>query len=1272
MLSRRPLDHRGVSEVIGSILVLLITVIIFSTIVLWVFTLPAPRAAGNAGIDGNLEGRYVAGSWAGAYVNLTHLGGDDLLDSNTRIYLTIDGQTHTFRTKGNHFDGVSVKPYGLDGSDATWNIGETWTYENETIPQTAEVSVLVVDVIRGTVVWDQILLGEGGERLPVFLEKWFDSEPSTPSRDPVSVDDTFAIYARVGDPDEDLNPASVWGYLTFGYGVPLGYVQLLDNGDPSVGDVLAGDGVFSRSLSFAAPRSWDGGIVILNATDQGGREAQTRLILDVLDLGGGGSPFKGPEGLALESDLQLYDIFNATEWDTNGYNANGTRTFQKGETVVIVVASQKLKNADLQNDVFLYSPSGLPQMPEVYSFAPYNTPVTQTSLPSSTRAFTFLGFVGGFYVYEHRFSTNSSDYGWDGVQLAVGQHSVSMEIRANNVPSPNNRFATVDSILVTEQNGTAPDYPRVEFFADAAHTQPTNTFNTTDIMYVRVTVQDTDAGFIFGDVVISDYESGVQVWATPGNDPVSPGAVNDSRSYSFNIDLSTTNLDPWLFGANAYGFRIKRVADFNEEYALTGQIIVRGARWDLDVITALNEYTFRWFGDDETWYATFYENDGAWSRTVMESFRQDCFLWFCRGSPPFGGGDFLDVAFGDLDEDSDLDAVFGLEVGRVLWYRNTVGDGSQWTRYEIDNLGNRIEAVDIGLIDRDSDNDIVIGTSTGEIWTYANDGDWTPSLVDNLGPGVNVIQLADVYPAGGDGFNDIVAGINNGNVKIYRNNGFGVFGTQLTADYTLEIDTPVFGNITGTVADTRVSDDTYEAIEEVLGPGEIWDLYVPQNEILSEYDIVFSGSYLDTHADDGVYEELQEEFYDAFWWFEDDRYLMRNSTGGAAPGHQYVMGTVSALGPTDTAFLVVSGFISEGDGSEAFEIGYKVGAGGVTVLGSLTETTETLKVYDLGAAGFGGGDLYIVFQDTDSSNLDSATDNMASRISLDQVVVVVISLQGTTSRLEHQWRSFPVGAGGDAYKLFVEAHHTLNGEFDDFVIEGSLAAGGPWSTLVTVTKTVDDNEYQTANLPTTVGGVPLYLRVRDLNRDPNATQLDTVYVDHVFVRRFITLPDEETISVGPPVNDLAVTDMDGDGDNDIVVGSGSTVRVYYAPAWGSVSLAATGTVNAVDVGLLDADSTYDIAAGTSDNRVYWWANDGTWTRTLIHTNQDDVLSLRVADVDGDYWDDIVIGTEDGYINWYRHDKGLVWNIIVIEQLGTRIYDIDVGDVDRGVVIDPSL
>ncbi|MFQ5838642.1 MAG: type IV pilin, partial [Thermoplasmata archaeon] len=43
VLKRRRFDDSGVSEVVGTILVLLITVIIFSSIIVWVYSIPTPR-----------------------------------------------------------------------------------------------------------------------------------------------------------------------------------------------------------------------------------------------------------------------------------------------------------------------------------------------------------------------------------------------------------------------------------------------------------------------------------------------------------------------------------------------------------------------------------------------------------------------------------------------------------------------------------------------------------------------------------------------------------------------------------------------------------------------------------------------------------------------------------------------------------------------------------------------------------------------------------------------------------------------------------------------------------------------------------------------------------------------------------------------------------------------------------------------------------------------------------------------------------------------------
>ncbi|MFQ5990787.1 MAG: type IV pilin N-terminal domain-containing protein, partial [Candidatus Methylomirabilales bacterium] len=99
----------------GTILVLLITVIIFSSILVWVYSLPAPDASTRVSMAGSLDPVYVGGVWQGAEVRLTHLGGENLNEGSTRVYLTIDNRTHALSNRGLHFDGVSVKPYGIEG-----------------------------------------------------------------------------------------------------------------------------------------------------------------------------------------------------------------------------------------------------------------------------------------------------------------------------------------------------------------------------------------------------------------------------------------------------------------------------------------------------------------------------------------------------------------------------------------------------------------------------------------------------------------------------------------------------------------------------------------------------------------------------------------------------------------------------------------------------------------------------------------------------------------------------------------------------------------------------------------------------------------------------------------------------------------------------------------------------------------------------------------------------------------------------------------------------
>jgi len=719
-------SERGVSEVIGTILVLGITVVLFASILVWVTSMPTPPATIRADMDGELTPILdEGGGWAGARLSARHRGGETLLSWRTNLFVTVEREsgfeTETLDTRGS-VAGVS---YGIDGADRDWNAGETWSYTNRSVLESDRITLSVVDREASVIVWSEELHGPSGAHPPVFLEKWLDGDASTQTtRDTPRTGLPFGLYARVEDRDGDLNRADVRATFTFG---PRATVRLYDDG--THGDHVANDGVFTRydeADNMLPEPNWDGGIVILRAEDLRGRGTESRVTFAVIrnpdEEGGNGSSSLGPLDLFHRNEFQTFAIYNATEWDKKRWAANETRTFKKGEVVVVIVASQYLRNLDILNRFVLYNADGVPPVPVVYGEAPYNQPVGANTKPSSTHAFAFLQEVSDFYIFEHRFGTNSTAYGYDGVQPKYGRYPLEIGLRANIVPPPRNQFNTVDAITVTDANGAAPDFPAVEFFKDAAHTQPSSEFAFTDTMYVRVRVNTTDAGVSAGDVTISDYVDGVQIWRRPGTPPVGPITVDDVRHYAFAADLSKPSPDPWIPNRNAYGFQIKVLADRDEDYALSAQIVVRGPRWSLDIASAIEEYSHPTFGTK--WYSVFNDNDRLWSEYLIESYQPSP----SQQDPPWGGGPFFQSVFSDLDEDGDLDVAVGNQAGYVWWYRNTGGRGHAWEKFTVDVPASPLgegRAVAAGRIDRDADNDLVVGTHNGKVYWYANDGLWT-------------------------------------------------------------------------------------------------------------------------------------------------------------------------------------------------------------------------------------------------------------------------------------------------------------------------------------------------------------------------------------------------------------------------------------------------------------------------------------------------------------------------------------------------------------------
>ncbi|MDH3589574.1 MAG: M6 family metalloprotease domain-containing protein [Gammaproteobacteria bacterium] len=108
-------------------------------------------------------------------------------------------------------------------------------------------------------------------------------------------------------------------------------------------------------------------------------------------------------------------------------------------------------------------------------------------------------------------------------------------------------------------------------------------------------------------------------------------------------------------------------------------------------------------------------------------------------------------------------------------------------------------------------------------------------------------------------------------------------------------------------------------------------------------------------------------------------------------------------------------------------------------------------------------------------------------------------------RLDHIWR-FTLGGADNRFNI--DAHRTDGGDADTrFDIEYSASANGPWTSMLSITKTSDDDQYQQY----TIGAPPstVYVRVTDDDRSRGQRSHDTIYVDHMYF-------DEGVPSTDPP------------------------------------------------------------------------------------------------------------------------------------------------------------
>ncbi len=435
-------DKSGVSEVIGTILILAMTVVLFSVIIVWVTSIPTPAAQARTDMQAEMDPIYSGGTEIGVNITLTHQGGEALYPVPTIIYVISQRGSNPPQTDTvilHKFNGFLVTPSGLlDGTDSVWDIGERWEYKSFSLRSSDQITIIIVDHLKSIVLWTGPMNAPAGTRPPVFVDKWTDGIYATDAIDPVQAGQGFYLFAKVTDPDNDLNVNSVYATITAWYGSGTGCAVPQKMHDDGVfPDRVAGDKIFTLGASPCTnppwpALSWAGSIILLNATDLKGHATSTRLVLNVVQpTSGGGGGSSGTIPSQLWQYIGYVQIRTGEVWVSNLSNPyNTASTYQPYRVLKSWLASGALFHFKMANHgnttIFIdgYTQAFFQNTQTAGGTALFITAPCSTAINAN---------AGGVAAYPGTGAINDFQYAHPGVPLgcAAGTPSAVFDINSN-------------------------------------------------------------------------------------------------------------------------------------------------------------------------------------------------------------------------------------------------------------------------------------------------------------------------------------------------------------------------------------------------------------------------------------------------------------------------------------------------------------------------------------------------------------------------------------------------------------------------------------------------------------------------------------------------------------------------------------------------------------------------------------------------------------------------------------------------------------------------
>lgn len=748
------MDNKGVSEVVGTILLLAITVVLFSSIMVFVTNMPTPVNKPSADFVSSMT--FLASDHTQGYLNLTHNGGEALWAYATSIIVVKEGTITPILF--NVTDGGITSP--------KWSIGTTWSYLMAGLTTSMELDVKIADTDTNSLVWQGTVSGGTGSSAPVILQRWADADTTTLTVDPIRESDTgFTVYVRATDPDSDLADTGVW-------------LDAAAIGGSSHLDGTMSSGVWAFTFSGIAEgtaSTYDGKPLFIHAKDAANHETIETFQLEVQQpditnyegdtfnnytdttpVEGEGLPayiyyVHGDQGYVVVGENKTAPRTWGALADTNDYRFNYTQ----GEGWIFFrVASKVVKNVDAQNTLSIKN---------LYS----NLEVTP---PSSSSAFTLYTVSGPVYIYQAKFNSSV---------LTTGAYAAHLHLESSTMEGiAPGRFQADFILIIDPASGQESVFtPSLYLFDKNRHIYSsaqewgtkTNPFDlsqlSTSIVWTEVRMQDVGAASLASiyEVRLIDMKGRTNLYGDPptGNGMISALSTDNANvTYYFSIDLRLKNGMTLSPGLAAYTIILTKVFDANEGiYTVSMPIWVRSAVETKNYIAGTSGFGWgKTSGTDNFIHSDYMfqiENNKFFTTAVIDAADED----------PGGGTalNILKVLYFDMDEDGDRDvlAYYTRSGSNYLGvYINRMNEIGRWeprsTFTNFTDTGSTVLSMAYGDVDGDGDNDWIVSASSGKVYLYVNDFPIRTYTVFNTGAlkYYTEMRLADVT---GDGRADLIA-----------------------------------------------------------------------------------------------------------------------------------------------------------------------------------------------------------------------------------------------------------------------------------------------------------------------------------------------------------------------------------------------------------------------------------------------------------------------------------------------------------------------------------